>query len=74
MYDQLKSDQDSNCIVIILLTLFCFTELLKMTVGVLTTCHTQYTSDSSICVYYLIEQRSQVFVTYLTGVLYVHPL
>ena len=59
MYDQLKSDQDSNCIVIILLTLFCFTELLKMTVGVLTTCHTQYTSDSSICIFYLIEQRSQ---------------
>ena len=26
-----------------------------MTVGVLTTCHTQYTWDSSICIFYLIE-------------------
>ena len=32
-----------------------------MTVGVLTTCYTQYTTDSSICVYffYLIEQHSK---------------
>jgi Na+/H+ antiporter NhaD/arsenite permease-like protein len=27
-------------------------------VGILTTCHTQYTSDSSICIFYLIEQHS----------------
>ena len=46
-----------------------------MTVVVLTTCHTQYTSDSSICnFFYLVEQNSQVFVTYLTSALYVHPL
>jgi len=32
-----------------------------MTVGVLKTCHTQYTSDSSICVFYLIEQHSKFF-------------
>jgi len=51
-----------------------YTGLFEMTVGVLTTCHTQYTSDSSICIFYLIEQHSQVFVTYLTGALYVHPL
>jgi len=31
----------------------------KMIVGVLTNCHTQYTSDSSICIIYLIEQHCQ---------------
>jgi hypothetical protein len=51
------------------------TGLLKMIVGVLTTWHTQYTWDRSICIFfYLIEQDSQVFVTYLTGALFVHPL
>ena len=31
-----------------------------MIVGVLTTCHTQYTSDSSICVFFhLIKQHSK---------------
>ena len=44
-----------------------------MIVGVLTTCHTKYTWDRSICIFYLIEQHSQ-FVTYLTSALYVHPL
>ena len=50
-----------------------YTRLFEMTVGVLKTCHTQYTWDSSICIFYLIEQHSK-FVTYLTGALYVHPL
>ena len=45
-----------------------------MTVGVLTTCHTQYTSDSSICVFLFNRTTLQVFVTYVTGALYVHPL
>jgi hypothetical protein len=45
-----------------------------MTVGVLTTCHTQYTSDSSICIFLFNRTTLQVFVTYLTGALYVHPL
>jgi len=31
------------------------TGLFKMIVGVLTTCHTQYTWDSSICFLYFIE-------------------
>ena len=35
-----------------------YTGLFEMTVGVLTTCHTQYTSDSSICIFYLIELHS----------------
>ena len=35
------------------------TGLLEMIVGILTTCHTQYTSDSSVCVFYLIEQHSK---------------
>ena len=30
-----------------------------MIVCVLTTCHTQYTSDSSICIFYLTEQHCQ---------------
>ena len=45
-----------------------------MTVGVLTTCHTQYTWDSSICIFLFNRTTLQVFVTYLTGALYVHPL
>ena len=46
-----------------------------MVVGVLISRHTQYTWDRSICIFfYLIEQHSQVFVTYLIGALYVHPL
>ena len=45
-----------------------------MTVGVLTTCHTQYTSDSSICIFLFNRTTLPVFVTYLTGALYVHPL
>ena len=49
------------------------TELFEMIVGFLTTCHTQYTWDSSICIFYLIEQHTK-FVTYLTGALYVHLL
>jgi len=45
-----------------------------MIVTVLTTCHTQYTSDSSICIVLFNRTTLQVFVTYLTGALYVHPL
>ena len=50
------------------------TGLFEMIVGVLTTCHTQYTSDSSICIFLFSRTTLQVFVTYLTGALYVHPL
>ena len=45
-----------------------------MTVRVLTTCHTQYTSDSSICIFLFNRTTLQVFVTYRTGALYVHLL
>ena len=51
------------------------TGLFEMIVGVLTTCHTQYTWDRSICFFFLLNRTTlQVFVTYLTGALYVHPL
>jgi len=50
------------------------TGLFKMIVDALTTCHTQYTSDSSICVFLFNRTTLQVFVTYLTGALYVHRL
>ena len=50
------------------------TGLFKMTVGVLTTCHTQYTWDRGICIFLFNRTTLQVFVTYLTGALYVHPL
>ena len=47
----------------------------EMIVGVLTTCHKQYTWDRSIRIFfYLIEQHSQVFVAYPVGALYVQPL
>ena len=44
-----------------------------MIVGVLTTCHTQYTCIEVYVFFYLIEKHPK-FVTYLTGALYVHPL
>ena len=50
------------------------TRLFEMIVGVLTNCHTQYTSDSSICIFLFNRTALQVFVTYPTGALYVHPL
>jgi len=55
-------------------TLCDSTGLFEMTVGVLTTCHTQYTPDSSICIFIFNRTTLQVFVTYLTGALYVQPL
>ena len=55
-------------------TLSDFTVLSEMIVRVLTTCHTQYIRDSSICVFYLIEQHAKFFFTYVTGALYVHTL
>jgi len=45
-----------------------------MIAGVLTTCHTQYTWDWSIYIFLFNRTTLQVFVTYLTGALYVHPL
>jgi len=51
-----------------------YTGLFEIIVGVLTTCHTQYTSDSSICIFLFNRTTLQVFVTYLTGALYVNPL
>jgi len=53
---------------------FYYTGLLQMSFGVLTTYHTQYTSDSSIRIFLFNRTTLQVFVTYLTGALYVHPL
>jgi len=45
-----------------------------MIVGVLTTCHKQYTWDSSICVFfYLIEQHLKVLLTNVQ-VLYMNSL
>ena len=57
-----------------LLVILEYTGLFKMIVGVLTTCHTQHTSDNSICIFLVNRTTLQVFVTYLTGALYVHPL
>jgi hypothetical protein len=50
------------------------TGLFKMIVGVLTTSHTQYTWDSSKCFSLFNRTALQVFVTYVTGALYVQPL
>ena len=47
---------------------------MEMMVGVLTTCHTQYTWDRSMCIFLFNRTTLQVFVTYLTSALYVHPL
>ena len=45
-----------------------------MIVGVLTTCHTQCTWDGNICTFLFDRTTLQVFVTYLTGAVYMHPL
>jgi len=64
-----------NIILFILNNLYdIYTGLFKMIVGVLTTCHTQYIWDSSICIFLFNRTTLQVFVIYLTGALYVHPL
>jgi len=55
-------------------TLCDSTGLFQMIVGVLTTCHTKYTWDSSICIFLFNRTTLQVFVTYLTGALYMHRL
>ena len=49
------------------------TGLCEMIVGVLTTCHTQYTSDSSIYVFYLKQQYSK-FLLHTLQVLYMCTL
>ena len=59
---------------VILLTKQSCTGLFKMIVGVLTTCLTQYTKDKNICIFLFNRTTLQVFVTYFTGALYVHPL
>jgi len=51
-----------------------YTGLFEMIVGGLTTCHTQYTWDRSTSSFLFNRTTLQVFVTYLTGALYVHPL
>jgi len=72
----LRAVDASGCVTLILSLLVDIwnTELFKMIVGVLTTCHTQYTWDSSICIFLFNRTTLQVSVTYLTGALYVHPL
>jgi len=45
-----------------------------MIVGVLTTCHTQYTSYRSVCILLCNRTTLQIFVTYLTGASYIHSL
>jgi len=55
--------------VLYMCTLCDSTGLFKMIVGILTTCSKKYTWDSSICVFYLIEQHSQ-FLLHTLHVLY----
>jgi len=50
------------------------TGLFEMIVGLLTTCHTQYTWDRGIYVFLFNRTTLQVFVTFLTDALYLHPL
>ena len=64
-----------TCVCIYIYThTYIHTGLFEMIVGVLTTFHTQYTWDRSICVCLFNRTKLQVFVTYLIGALYVHPL
>ena len=72
---QLNTTNETSCVVTYCKThFFQYTCLFEIIVEVLTTRHTQYTWDSSICVSLFNRTTLQVFVTYLTGALYVHPL
>ena len=53
---------------------FHYTGLFEMIIRVLTTCHAQYTWDRNICIFLFNTTTLQVFVAYLIGALYVHPL
>jgi hypothetical protein len=46
------------------------TVLFKMIVGILTTCHTQYTWDRSMCIFLF----NRTTLLYLTDAFFVHPL
>ena len=59
--------------VLYMCTLCDSTGLFEMIVRVLTTCHTQYTWDSRVCLFLFNRTTLTVVVTYLTGALYVHP-
>jgi len=50
------------------------TGLFKMTVCVLTTCHTQYTSDSSICIFLFNRTTLPSFLLHTLQVLYMCTL
>ena len=50
------------------------TGLFEIIIGVLTTCHTQGTRDSSMCFFLFNRTTLQVSVTYLAGSLYVQSL
>jgi len=53
---------------------YYYAGLFEMIVRVLTTCHAQYTWDRSICIFLFNRTTPHVYVTYLIGALYVHPL
>ena len=65
---------ETECVHCAVRTECSYTGLFEMIVGVLTTCHTQYTWDRSICIFLFNRTTLQVFVTYLTGALYVNLL
>ena len=62
-----EHDMTLKCLLFMKETEVFYTGLFKMIVGVLTTCHTQYTWDRSICIFLFKRTTLQVFVTYLTG-------
>ena len=62
------------CGKVIVFNLYIYTGLFEVIVVVSATCHTQYTSDSNICIFSFNKITLQVSVTYLTGALYVHTL
>jgi hypothetical protein len=69
-----KPYQKNSYVDVCMIVWWTNTRLFEMIVAVLTTCHTQYSWDRSICIFSFNKTKLQVFVTYLTGALYVHPL
>jgi hypothetical protein len=72
MLNPLNSTQDKHHSQTLVSSFEC-TGLFKMTVGVLAN-QTKKTSDRRISIFLFNRTTLQVFVTYLTGTLYVHPL
>jgi len=71
MWDLRETKKAYVCTIYIYM--YIYTGLFEIIVGALTTCHTHYTWDRSICIFYLIEQHSK-FLLHTLLLLYMWTL